>query len=81
MATRVSVWVNAPLFDRPFACTYADLKRETGHEVTFEKLQAIAVGENPEKKLAELATRLGIGATVSITGRREAESLNFPFKK
>lgn len=81
MATRDSVWVNAPLFDRRFAGTYADLKRETGHEVTFEKLQAIATGDDPEARLAELATRLGIGATVSITGRREAASLNFPFKK
>lgn len=81
MATRDSVWVNAPLFDRRFAGTYADLKRETGHDVTFEKLQAIATSDDAEQQLAKLAKRLGIGATVAITERRTADVLRFPFKK
>lgn len=81
MATHDSVWVNAPLFDRRFAGTYADLRKATGHNVTFEKLQAIATSDDAERRIAELAAQLGFGATVSITERRTTESLRFPFKK
>lgn len=81
LATTDSVWFNAPLLDRRFAGSYADLRRMTRHDVSFAKLQAIALGDSTEAEVARIAAMMGIEATVSITSRRTADKLTFPFQK
>lgn len=81
LATPDSVWFSAPLLNRYFAGTYDDLSKHTKQAISFEMLQAIAASDNAEERLVWLAERMGLGATVSITARRQADSLTFPFRK
>lgn len=81
MATPDSVWVNAPLFDKRFAGTYTDLARMAKRSVSFEQLQAIALGDNAEAELQRLAAQMGIEAKVRITSRKTEPVLRFPFQK
>lgn len=81
LATKDSVWVNAPILDKRFAGSYADLSRYAKQEVTFEKLQDIALSDNAGEQLRQMAAMMGLDASVRITGRREESSLKFPFQK
>lgn len=81
MATPDSVWVNAPLLDKHFAGSYADLSRRAKRTVTFETLQEIATADNAEELITTLANSLGINATVRLAQRRRVERTTFPFVK
>ena len=81
MATKDSVWVNAPMFDKRFSGNYADVGRIAKREVTFEELQAIALSDDAEERLQRMAAQLGIEATIRITSRKTEPALRFPFQK
>lgn len=81
MATPDSVWINAPLFDKRFAGTYAEMSRMAKRSISFEQLQAIAMSDNAAEQLQRLAAQMGIDAKVRITGRTTEPSLRFPFQK
>lgn len=81
LATPDSVWVNAPMFDKRFSGTYADLSRMAKRDVSFAQLQTIALGDDTEAQIRMLADMLGLDATVRITSRRTEPTLRFPFQK
>lgn len=81
LATKDSVWVNAPILDKRFAGSYADLSRYVKQEVTYERLQAIALSDNAGEQLRQMAALMGLDANVRITSRRKENSLKFPFQK
>lgn len=81
MATRDSVWLHMPLAGRYEAYDYAALSRMARMPLTFEMLQATALSDDAEERLAKLAAQLGVGATIKITQRRQVERLTFPFPK
>lgn len=81
MATPDSVWVNAPLFDKRFSGTYAELARVAKKNVSFKQLQEIAMSDDAEARLQRLAAQMGFNATVRITSRKNETSLRFPFQK
>ena len=84
MASPDSVWVSVPLMQRYFKGTYAELRRATSVNVTFEELQRIAYSDEEEmnRKISRMARQLGQGdLKVKITSRARVDKLTFPFKK
>lgn len=81
MATPDSVWVSIPLLGQNKAGDYSLVKRLTGVSVTYDELQAILTGEDPEGEIRRLAKRMGHDVTVRIKRRERVDKLTFPFSK
>lgn len=84
MASPDSVWVSVPLMQRYFAGTYADLRRATSVDVSFDELQRIAYSDDEEmaRKISQIARRLGHDdVKVKVTSRSRVDKLSFPFRK
>lgn len=81
MCTPDSLWLRAPLLGRDDAMDYATLRQLTGVTVTYDELQQTALADDAEERIARLAQRLGVAATVRITQRRQVERLSFPYPK
>ncbi len=84
LASPDSVWVSVPLMQRYFAGTYADLRRATSVNVTFDELQRIAFSDEEEmaRKISQIARRMGYAdVKVKVTSRQRVEKLTFPFRK
>ena len=84
LASPDSVWVSVPLMQRYFKGTYAELRRATSVNVTFDELQRIAYSDEEEMsgKISRMARQLGQGdLKVKITSRARVDKLTFPFKK
>lgn len=81
MCTSDSLWLHAPLLGQDMALDYPALKKMTGTDITYDKIQEMALAPDADEQIARLAQQLGFHATVHITQRREVESLSFPFTK
>lgn len=81
MCTPDSLWLRAPLLGRDDAMDYATLRRLTGVDISYDELQKTALAPDAEARLARLARRLGVDASVRITRRRQTEHLSFPYNK
>lgn len=81
LATQDSVWLSAPLADRYFAGSYADLERIIHRRLTYADLQAMVKADDAGEQIEALAASLGFEAKVYITARRKVEKLTFPFNK
>ena len=81
LCTPDSLWLRAPLLSRDDAIDYATLQRMTGVEITYDEMQQTVLAPDAEERLARLAQRLGIQATLHITQRRQVEHLTFPYTK
>lgn len=60
---------------------YRDLRQRIHRNITFDDLQAIALADDAEERIAELARQMGFDATVRITRRERVQSLTFPYSK
>lgn len=81
MCTPDSLWLRSPLMGRDDAMDYPTLQRLTGVKVTFGELQATALADDAEERIARMAAQLGFTARIRITQRREVEQLTFPYTK
>ena len=81
LATPDSVWITAPILNKHFAGTYADLSRRVKQQVDFQTLQSIANDENAEQLIESLASGMGYNARVRFISRRKVDKLSFPFVK
>ena len=81
LATRDSVWVRSTWTGLDVATDYAGVEKAIGQRVTFDMLQGILESGDAERRIAELARRLGYQATVKITRRERVERLTFPYNK
>ena len=70
----------------PFTIGHADI---VGRALTFVDRLVVGVGVNDakryarpaEERIAAMARKMGIKATVRITSRRTVDSLSFPYSK
>ena len=81
MCTPDSLWLRAPLMGRDEAMDYAGLRQQTGADITYAELQQTVLAPDADERLARLARRLGIKATVHIIRRWQPEHLSFPYNK
>ncbi|MCR5445416.1 MAG: DUF4292 domain-containing protein [Bacteroidales bacterium] len=81
MATPDSLWMRSSLLGRNDALDYATLRRQTGVDITFDEMQQTILADDADARLDALAHRLGVKATLRITGRRRVERLSFPYPK
>ena len=81
MCTPDSLWLRAPLLGHDDAIDYATLRRVSGKKVSFAELQQAIQADNAEERIAAMARKMGIKATVRITSRRTVDSLSFPYSK
>ena len=81
MCTPDSLWLRAPLLGHDDAMDYADLRRMTGFDISYDEMQQMALAPDAEQRLAALAHRLGIQASVHILQRRHMDYLSFPYDK
>lgn len=81
LATQDSVWLRAPMMGIDTVADYNTLSQRMRRRVTYADLQDIALDDNAEERIVELARLLGFDAKVRFTQRRRLESLTFPYPK
>lgn len=81
MATPDSVWLRAPLLGYNETGDYNMVKKKTGVSISFTELQTLLESDDVERRLAQLARKLGHNATIKIKKREKVDHLTFPFKK
>lgn len=81
LATQDSVWLRAPMLGIDTVTDYPTLSQRMHRQVNYADLQAIALDQNAEAQIVELARMLGFNASVRFTQRRRLENLSFPFPK
>lgn len=81
LATPDSLWLRASVMGIDEGIDYRDLRQRIHRNITFDDLQAIALADDAEERIAELARQMGFDATVRITRRERVQSLTFPYSK
>lgn len=81
MMTPDSVWIRVPLIGRNDAGDYGMVRRLTGVSVTYNEIQTILLGDDPEEGIRRLAKRMGYNVKVRIKKRERVDRLTFPFDK
>ena len=81
LATSDSLWLHAPVMGIDQGIDYGDLRQRLHRNITFNDLQAIALADDAEERIAQLAKQMGFDATVHITRRERVPSLTFPYNK
>ena len=81
LASPDSLWLRAPLLGIDDAIDYPALRKRLHRHISFADLQAIALAENADEQITQLANQMGYRADIHITRRQQVSYLSFPFTK
>ena len=81
LATPDSVWLRSPLLGIDRGADYGDLRQRLHRHISYNDLQTLALADDAEERISQLARQLGFDATVRITRREQVPALTFPYNK
>ena len=81
LATPDSVWLRSPLLGIDRGADYGDLRQRLHRHISYNDLQTLALADDAEERISQLARQLGFDATVHITRRQQVPALTFPYNK
>lgn len=81
LATPDSVWLRSPLLGIDRGADYGDLRQRLHRHISYNDLQTLALADDAEERISQLARQLGFDATVHITRREQVPALTFPYNK
>ena len=79
LATPDSVWLRSPLLGIDRGADYGDLRQRLHRHISYNDLQTLALADDAEERISQLARQLGFDATVHITRREQVPALTFPY--
>ena len=81
LATPDSVWLRSSLLGIDRGADYGDLRQRLHRHISYNDLQTLALADDAEERISQLARQLGFDATVHITRRQQVPALTFPYSK
>ena len=79
LALADSVFFQSALMGSNEATDYAGLRKRTGVHTSLAELQTMLLAPDADRRIADLARRLGYTLTVHLGQRRQVETLTFPY--